>query len=155
MTVPVRLRTYLDEKKIHYTLLTHEPTYTSGVTAQVLHVPGRELAKTIVLRSAEETFVAVLPASYHVDLEKLSALVGKRVRLATEPELRNLFPDCELGAMPPLAEIYGLRVLVDESLAADEEIVFNAGTHHDAIRMRFDDFKELALPQIGSFARKG
>ena len=144
MTVPRRLQTYLDERKIHYTLLTHEPTYTSGVTAQVLHVPGKELAKTVVLRSGEDTFVAVLPASYHIDLEKFGALVGQPVRLATELELAKLFPDCELGAMPPLPEVYGLPVFVDESLAADEEIVFNAGTHREAIRMRFDDFKKLA-----------
>ncbi len=155
MTIATRLKTYLEENKIHFTLMTHQPTYASTVTAQVLHVPGKELAKTVVIRSGDETFAAVLPASYHIDFEKLGACVGKPIRLASEVELAELFPDCELGAMPPLAQLYGLRVFVDESLAADEEIVFNAGTHRDAIRMRFDDFKRLASPIVCSFARKG
>jgi Ala-tRNA(Pro) deacylase len=155
MTIATRIKTYLEENKIHFTLMTHVPTYASTVTAQVLHVPGIELAKTVIIRSGADTFAVVLPASYHIDFEKLAACIGKPFRLATEQEMAHVFPDCELGAMPPLVQLYGLRVYVDDSLAMDEEIVFNAGTHQDAIRMRFEDFKRLASPTICSFARKG
>jgi Ala-tRNA(Pro) deacylase len=155
MTISARLKALLDENKILYTLFIHSPAYTAQAAAATLHVPGKELAKTVVVRAGEETVLAVLPASYHVSLKKLSALLGKTARLATEQEFGDLFPDCELGAMPPFGQLYNLPVYVDETLAADEEIVFNAGTHRDAIRMRYQDFARLAKPQVTSFAAKG
>jgi Uncharacterized conserved protein len=99
--------------------------------------------------------LAVLPAPNHVRLDKLAAELGKSLRLATEQEFSSLFPDCELGAMPPFGSLYNLSVYVDELLAADEAIVFNAGTHRDAIRIRYDDFVRLAKPRVCSFAQKG
>ncbi len=99
--------------------------------------------------------LAILPAPNHVRLDKLAAKVGKPVRLATEQEFSSLFPDCELGAMPPFGSLYNLPVYVDESLAVDEAIVFNAGTHRDAVRMRYDDFVRLAKPKVCSFVQKG
>jgi Ala-tRNA(Pro) deacylase len=95
-----------------------------------------------------------MPASSHVQLEKLSELIGHPARLASEGEFASLFPDCELGAMPPLGELYGLPVYMDESLIADKEIVFNAGTHRDAVRMQLEDFMRLAKPSVASFASK-
>ena len=154
MTMSARLKAFLDEHHVEYTMMTHSPAYTAQAAAATLHCPGKELAKTVVLRAGEDTLLAVLPASYHVSLKKLAAVVGKTVRLATEQEFIGLFPDCELGAMPPFGELYKLPVCVDESLTADEEIVFNAGTHRDAIRMRYDDFARLAKPKIGTFAQK-
>ena len=155
MTMSARLKALLDESKVHYTLMTHSPAYTAQAAAATLHVPGKELAKSVVVRAGEDTLLAVLPASHHVSLKKLSALVGRTVRLATEQEFNNLFPDCELGAMPPFGQLYNLPVYVDQALAADEEIVFNAGTHRDAIRMPYADFARLAKPFTGSFAEKG
>jgi Ala-tRNA(Pro) deacylase len=102
----------------------------------------------------EEIILAVLPAPNHVRLDMLATELRKPVRLATEQEFSSLFPDCELGAMPPLGSLYNLPVFVDESLAADEAIVFNAGTHRDAIRMLYDDFVRLTKPRVCSFARK-
>lgn len=134
--------------------MSHSPAFTAQAVAATLHVSGRELAKTVVLTAGTETFLAVLPAHYHVDTKKLSALVGKPVRLATEDEFVALFPDCELGAMPPLGQLYNLTVFVDESLAADEEIVFNAGTHRDAIRMAYADFARLANPRVAPLAAR-
>lgn len=96
--------------------------------------------------------MAVLPAPNHVKLNRLGAELGKSLRLASEQEFKSRFPDCEPGAMPPVGSLYNLPVYVDESLAADQAIVFNAGTHHDAIRMRYDDFVRLAKPKICSFA---
>jgi Ala-tRNA(Pro) deacylase len=155
MSISIRLKKLLDESHISYTSMAHTTAYTAQGAAATMKVSGKELAKTVVARAGEDTFLAVLPAAHHASLEKLGALLGKPVRLATEQEFGSLFPDCELGAMPPFGELYGLPVYVDESLAADEEIVFNAGTHHDAIRMRYADFARLVKPVVGAFASKG
>jgi len=155
MTMSARLKAFLDEHKIRYTLMTHSPAYTAQAAAATLHIPGKELAKTVVLRAGEKTVLAVLPASFHINLKKMRELVGAEVRLASEQEFYNLFPDCETGAMPPFGHLYKLPVYVDESLAADEEIVFHAGTHRDAIRMRYEDFARVEKPQLATFAEKG
>jgi Ala-tRNA(Pro) deacylase len=155
MTMSARLKSFLDENRVPYTLMSHSPAYTAQAAAATLHCPGRELAKSVVLRAGEKMLLAVLPASYHVNLKKLGAIVGATLRLASEQEFAGLFPDCEPGAMPPFGNLYNLPTYVDESLAADEEIVFNAGTHRDAIRMPYADLARLAKPQVCSFADKG
>jgi len=155
MSLPNRLKSFLDSNQIPYESLPHTTTYTAQGTAAVMQISGKDVAKTIVLRagpSGEDTILAVLPGSRHAKLDKLSAAVGKPVRLATELEFTDLFPDCELGAMPPFGALYNLPVYVDESLAKDKEVVFNAGTHHDAVRMTYEDFVRLAKPKICSFA---
>jgi Ala-tRNA(Pro) deacylase len=155
MSISARLKSYLDENHVQYTLMSHSPAYTAQAAAATLHVPGKELAKTVVVAAGGENMLAVLPASYHVDLKKLGAMLGKPARLATEQEFIGLFPDCELGAMPPFGNMYKLPVYADKSLEADEEIVFNAGTHRDAIRMRYADFVRLTAPKVAAFAMKG
>ena len=155
MSLPNRLKSFLDSNQIPYESLPHTTTYTAQGTAAVMQISGKDVAKTIVLRagpSGEDTILAVLPGSRHAKLDKLSAAIGKPVRLATELEFTDLFPDCELGAMPPFGALYNLPVYVDESLAKDKEVVFNAGTHHDAVRMTYEDFVRLAKPKICSFA---
>jgi Ala-tRNA(Pro) deacylase len=155
MSLPNRLKSFLDSNQIPYESLPHTTTYTAQGTAAVMQISGRDVAKTVVLRAGpagEDTILAVLPGSRHAKLDKLSAAVGKPVRLATELEISDLFPDCELGAMPPFGALYNLPVYVDESLAKDKEVVFNAGTHHDAVRMSYEDFVRLAKPKICSFA---
>jgi Ala-tRNA(Pro) deacylase len=132
MSISIRLKNFLDESQIPYSVLTHTTAYTAQGAAATMH----------------------LPAPNHVRLDKLAAELGRSVRLAIEQEFSSLFPDCELGAMPPLGSLYNLPVYVDESLAADETIVFNAGTHHDAIRIRYDDYVRLAKPKVCSFAQK-
>ena len=154
MSISTRLKTLLDENHIPYTVMAHTTAYTAQGAAATMKVSGKELAKTVVLRAGDSTVLAVLPAAHHANLEKLSGVLGKPIRLATEQEFSELFPDCELGAMPPFGELYGLPIYVDESLAADEEIVFNAGTHHDAIRLRYADFAKLAKPVVCTFASK-
>ncbi len=155
MSISTRLKTLLDENQISYSVMTHTTAYTAQGAAATMQISGKELAKTVVLRAGDETILAVLPAPRHARLEKLQALLGKPVRLATEQEFGSFFPDCELGAMPPFGSLYHLPVYVDDALAADEEIVFNAGTHRDAIRMRYADFARLAKPTICSFTQKG
>lgn len=155
MSMSARLKSFLDANHIHYTLMTHSPAYTAQSAAATLHIPGKEVAKTVVVRRGNETLLAVLPASCHVNLSRLGKLAGGEARLASEAEFIDKFPDCELGAMPPFGNLYKLPVYVDEKLAADDEIVFNAGTHRDAIRMRYHDFVKLAHPAVGGFAEKG
>jgi Ala-tRNA(Pro) deacylase len=156
MSISTRLKGFLDENQISYSVMTHTAAYTAqGAAAATMQISGKELAKTVVLWVGEEMILAVLPAPNHVSLDKLAAVVGKSVRLATEQEFSGLFPDCEPGTMPPFGSLYNLPVYVDESLAADEAIVFNAGTHRDAIRMRYEDFVRLAIPSVCSFAQKG
>jgi Ala-tRNA(Pro) deacylase len=155
MSVPERLKSFLQANQIPYETLAHTTTYTAQGTAALMQVSGREIAKTVVVRAGErgeETILAVLPGARHVKLEKLAAAVGKPVRLATELEFVDLFPDCELGAMPPFGALYNLPVYMDESLAEDKEVIFNAGTHHDAVRVSYEDFVHLAKPKICSFA---
>jgi len=155
MSVSTRLKSFLEDNQIAYSVMTHTTAYTAQGAAAAMKISGKELAKTVVLRTGGEMILAVLPAPNHVRLDKLTAEVGKPVRLATEQEFSDLFPDCELGAMPPFGALYDLPVYVDESLAADEAIVFNAGTHREAIRMRYDDFVRMAKPKVCSFAQKG
>ncbi len=154
MPMSTRIKNHLEANKIPYSLLTHPSSYTAQGAAAVMHVSGREVAKTVVVQSGKDYYLVVLPASYHVKPEKLAHVFGRPARLASEDEFSSLFPDCELGAMPPLGELYGLSVYVDESLAVDKEIIFNAGTHRDAIRMNYDDFVRLAKPTICSVATR-
>lgn len=155
MSVPTRLKSFLDSNYVPYESLSHSTTYTAQGTATLMQISGREVAKTVVLRVGprfDETILAVVPGSKHVKLDKLAVAIGKPVRLATETEFSDLFPDCELGAMPPFGSLYNLPVYADESLARDKEVLFNAGTHHDAVRMAYADFARLAQPRLCSFA---
>ena len=152
MSISIRLKTLLDENKVPFSVVSHQTTYTAQGTAATMRISPTELAKTVVVWAGEEMILAVLPAPRHVKLHKLAVEVEQSVRLASEQEFTSRFPDCEPGAMPPIGSLYNLPVYVDESLADDEEIVFNAGTHHDAIRMRYDDFARLVKPRVCSFA---
>ena len=144
---------FLDLKKVPYEHRVHRPVFTAQQVAEETHVPGSMMAKTVMLKVDGRFVMAVLPAPMHVDTSRLRhALHAEGLRLATETEFQGLFPDSELGAMPPFGNLYGIPVYVEESLARDREIVFNAGTHQDAIRMLYEDFDRLVAPQVISFA---
>lgn len=152
MTIPTSIRAYLDRAGRPYTTLTHPAAYTSQEEAAAAHVSGKRWAKTVVCFADDLPILAVLPAHFRVDLGRLKALVGAhRLRLAEEREMEPLYPECEPGAMPPLGPLYGQRVFVERSLAADPEIVFDAGTHTDAVRMRYEDFAAIVHPAVGDF----
>lgn len=152
MTISRKLKEYLDAQKVQYQLLTHQEAYTAPEIAQTLHVPGKELAKVVVVKAGDRFAMAVLPANWKVDPKRLKEIFGTgHTRLATEEEFKGLFPDCDVGAMPPFGNLYGLEVYVDRSLAEDEEIVFQAGTHVEAIRMRYADFASLVRPTVAEF----
>lgn len=147
---------FLKDKNVEFELLPHRDTYDAQRMAQELHVPGREVAKTVLLRSSDEhaCLVAVLPANRQIDFAKAAKeLGGGQVELATELEMSEHCPDCEIGALPPFGSRYGMKTVVDADLAEDDEIVFEGNTHHEAIRMKFDDFCDIEKPLIASFTR--
>ena len=147
-----KLTQFLDEHLVRYDTIRHSPTYTSQKTAAAAHVPGKELAKTVMIRVDGRLAMAVLPAPMHVDLRKLGAAIRAKVALASEADFREQFPDCEVGAMPPFGNLYGLPVYADEHLLEDEEITFNACTHTELVQLPVADYVRLAQPQVLAFA---
>ena len=157
MTVKQRLMAFLDNHGIAYTLTTHPTVYTAKELASAEHVPPHSVAKTVVFLTESGYGLAVVPADCAVNLEELRLVLGhSRLRLATEAELADLFQECELGAMPPFGDgtLFELPVYVEEGLATEKEISFNAGTHRDVIHMRFSDFENLVKPKRIHFARQ-
>lgn len=144
-----RLHNFLDERHAPYTTLTHGRTITAQATANAAHVGTRHFAKTVMLKVDGKLSMMVMPAAYRADLTRLSrALGGRETELAEESEFRDAFPDCEVGAMPPFGHLYGMPVYVDSRLAQEPEIVFNAGTHTDLVRMPYTEFERLAQPEL-------
>jgi len=147
-----KLREFLDALNVKYQVIQHSKAYTAQEIASCAHIPGQELAKTVMLRIDGDLAMAVLPASDHVDVAAIKKQTGaENVRLATELEFRGHFPDCETGAMPPFGNLYGLPVFVDEILSQDREIAFNAGSHTELMRLSYEDFVRLANPRVLNF----
>ncbi len=155
MAVSKKLQDFLDQSGVAYTHTVHPLAYTAREVASAEHISAQEVAKVVVFLGEGGYRMVVLPASKVVDFQELRTLMGlSHARLATEKELSQLFPDCELGAMPPFGNLYGMPVHLDSSLLADETIAFNAGTHRDLIHMRLEDFRKLVNPEIVSLARQ-
>jgi len=152
MSIAARLRSFLDERHVTYRVIEHRPTYTAMEIAQTLHVPGREMAKVVIVKADDRYCMVVLPAPYKVDLEAFRRSTGaQRAELATEGEMQRLFPDCEVGAMPPFGNLYGMPVYAERSLTEDREIVFEGGNHHEAVCMAYDDFERAVHPIVMDF----
>ncbi len=150
MTIANRWLAYLDQSGIRYSHSVHEPAQTALETAKAERIPAHDLAKTVVYCGENGFGMAVLPADNFVNLTELSRLLGiSYIRLANEAELRALFPDCELGAMPPMGQLYNMPVLLDEELAARPFIAFPAGTHRDIARIGMRDYLRIVKPLIG------
>jgi Ala-tRNA(Pro) deacylase len=144
---------YLSSNKVEFQVLEHDPAFSAHDVAVVTHIPESAMAKAILVRIDDHFWMAVLRADQRINPQLVKrSFSAKHVHLAHEEDLGTLFPDCQIGAMPPFGNLYGLPVLVDESLAEDEEIVFNACTHTKAIRMKFKDFRRLVKPVIGGFS---
>jgi len=143
------LEAYLDEQGIKYVTLRHSAAYSAHELAAKLHVADRELAKTVVVKADGEPAMVVLPANHRINFRLLQTELGdKKVEMAVETEFADLFPDCEVGAMPPFGNLFGLPVYVARPLTTDEEIVFNDGTFATAIRMSYSDFERLVRPTV-------
>ena len=148
-----RVKEYLDKQNVPYTHHVHRTAYTAQEVAAEEHISGKMMAKAVIVKFGDRLAMVALPASARLDLEAVRRLVGnKEARLASELEFTGAFPDCDVGAMPPFGNLYGVSVYVDTALAEDEEIAFNAGTHQDSIHMKYADFARLANPTIAQLA---
>jgi Ala-tRNA(Pro) deacylase len=144
----------LKREKVPYTCFSHVPAYTAQEKAAVSHIHQRCWAKVVICIADDQPVQAVLPAHHMVDLEQLRLLANAMaLRLALEEEIATLHPECEVGAMPPFGAAYGHQVFVERSLVGEPEMVFNAGTHTEAICMHYGDFADLAKPIVGAFGR--
>ena len=148
-----QLKEFLNGHNVKYTTIDHTIAYTAQEIASLAHIRGSEFAKTVIVRIDGNLVMAVLPASFHVDLPLLkTAADGQKIALASEIDFRDRFPECEPGAMPPFGQLYGMPVFVDATLTKDKEIAFNAGTHHELIRLSYDDFAGLVHPKVARFS---
>ncbi len=147
-----KLKEYLDQENIKYVSIMHSPAYTAQEVAASAHITGKELAKTVIVELDGEMAMAVLPADRKIVLQDLREVTGSdQVRFASEEGFKAKFPECETGAMPPFGNLYGMDVYVAESLTANEDIAFNAGSHTEVIKMKFADFERLVEPKVVSF----
>jgi Ala-tRNA(Pro) deacylase len=148
-----KLLAYLKGNNVPFESIKHHTAFTAQEVAAAQNVPGKQVAKVVIVMAGGTMDMLVMPASYRIDFRRLNAaLGGKEARLAEEREFGNLFPDCETGAMPPFGNLYNVPVYVDRSLTEDEEIVFNAGTHTETLKVRYADYARLAKPIVADFA---
>ncbi|MCX6152090.1 MAG: YbaK/EbsC family protein [Ignavibacteriales bacterium] len=150
-----KLKEFLDKNKIKYVSIKHSPAFTAQEIAESAHITGKCFAKTVIVKIDGKMAMAVLPAKYLVDIDLLKETTGAEFAdLATEQEFEDQFPGCEVGAMPPFGNLYGMDVFVAETLTKDEEIAFSAGTHTEVIKLPFKDFERLVKPKVISFSLK-
>ena len=154
--MPVQiLKEFLDKQGIKYITIRHSTAYTAQEVAASAHIPGKELAKIVMVKIDGKMTMAVLPATHNVDLELLKKVASaNKVELASEEEFKGMFPGCDVGAMPPFGNLYGLDVFAAESLAEDKEIAFNAGSHAELIKLTYKDFERLVKPKVGRFSSR-
>ena len=143
-----KFREFLDSHNVKYLVLSHSVAYTAQGVAALVHVSGKKMAKTVIVKIDGVLAMALVPASLHVDLDLLRSITGGAVDLATEQEFKDAFLDCETGAMPPFGNLYDMPVYADTSLAAQDEITFTAGTHRELVRMAWADLARLVDPQV-------
>jgi Ala-tRNA(Pro) deacylase len=154
MEIPKQLINCLNQNKVQYKILHHTEAVTAQRIAQAEHIKGRHQAKVVMLKSGDQHLMVVLPADHHIDLEKIEKAIGKPASLGKEDEFKSLFPDSVIGAMPPFGNLYGLPTHVDKRLAEQDYLVFEAGTHTDAIKMSYRDYEKIVKPKLGDFAIK-
>ena len=154
MEIPKRLIDCLNESKARYEILHHPEAITAQRTAQAEHVKARHHAKVVIIKSGEQHLMAALPADHQIDLEKFAKAIGKPAVLDAEAEFKPLFPDCAVGAMAPFGNLYGVPTYIDKRLAEEDYIVFEAGTHADAIKMSYRDYAKIVQPRVEDLAVK-
>ena len=153
MSIPKKLQKFLKRNKVYYQILVHPRTVSAAQTAEVEHVPGKEIAKVVMVKAGKKNVMTVIPGDSRLDLLKLSSVLGTSdLRVEEEKEFQDLFPDCEIGAMPPVGSLYQLSCYVDQGLAGEKEIFFNGGNHEETIRVYTKDFIRAAKAVTGDFA---
>jgi Ala-tRNA(Pro) deacylase len=154
MSIPNRLLEFLNERRVSFEHLVHAKKFTAQELAEIEGVPGNQHAKVVMIKADGMHRMTVLPSDCMVDLQKLESATGKDWMIEDEDEFKELFPDCDTGAMPPFGGLYDLSMYVDKSLADNDDIVFEAGTHTDAIKMKYRDYETLTHPIVADFAIK-
>jgi Ala-tRNA(Pro) deacylase len=154
MEIPKKLIDCLNENKVQYEILHHSEAITAQRIAQAEHVKGRHQAKVVMVKAGDQHLMMVLPADHLIDLDKVEKITGKPVSLDKENDFKSLFPDSAIGAMPPFGNLYGLPTFVDKHLAEQDYIVFEAGTHTDAIILSYRDYEKIVKPKVEDFAIK-
>jgi Ala-tRNA(Pro) deacylase len=148
-----KLKQFLDDNNVKYVIISHSRAVTATEIAASAHIPGKDLAKTVMVKIDGKMTMVVLPSSYKIDFDQLKRVTNAvTVELASEEEFQDMFPECEVGAMPPFGNLYNMDVLVSKSLTEDEDIVFNAGSHKELIKLPYNDFAELVKPRILKFS---
>jgi Ala-tRNA(Pro) deacylase len=150
----MRLAHFLEERQVAFETVLHPPAFTANKRARFLHLPGRQVIKSVLLRGGTGHILAILRSIDHVDLDSLAKHLGAAVRLADKDELADHFTDCERGAMTPFGSLYDLWTLLEDSIDPDDIILFEAQQHSRAIRMRCRDFEAIEKPTRCRFARK-
>jgi Ala-tRNA(Pro) deacylase len=152
--MPVRkLKEFLNENKIKYVTITHSMAYTAQETAASAHIPGKGLAKIVMLKVDGRMMMAVLPASRKLEFSLLKEALGtQKIMMAGESEFKDLFPECEIGAMPPFGNLYGIAVIADGAMAESGEIAFNSGSHTELMKMSSKDFFALVKPKVAAIS---
>ena len=149
----MNIRSYLQSQSVAFDFLLHKPTHSATRLAGSLHVPGRSVAKAVLVRAGDGYVLAVLPATHRVDVNRLSKILGEvEVRIASESEVEQVFDDCEAGALPPLGRLYGLTTVLDTSLALGSDVTFVANMRHEGVRMRFADYEAIEAPIEAEFS---
>jgi len=149
------LKEFLKEKGVRFIIIHHSPAYTAQEIAALTHIRGKDLAKTVIVRLDGKMVMAVLPAPYQIDWDLLKRATGVQdARLAAEEDFKDIFPGCELGAMPPFGNLYGMEVYVAPQLTKEKEIAFNAGTHYELMKLDYEDFDRLVHPKVADFSRR-
>ncbi len=150
-----KLKTFLDENGIKFVSIQHSAAYTAQEVAALAHIPGELMAKTVMVKIDGQMSMAVVPASHQIDFDRLREAAGaKQVELACEDEFKDLFPACDVGAMPPFGNLYDMPVYCSEALSEDLEIAFSAGSHSELIRLAYADYEQLVQPEIASFSKR-
>lgn len=150
-----RLKHFLEENQVRFVTISHSPAFTAQEVAASAHIPGKELAKTVMVKIDGEMAMAVLPATDKVSPRRLADVTGAtKVELASEDEFSDLFPRCEVGAMPPFGNLWGLPVFVDQRLREDEKIAFNAGSHTELVKLPYADFERLVEPTVAQLSTR-
>lgn len=152
MAIAQKVKDYLDEKNVNYQILQHARTYTAMETAGAQHVPGKQLVKSVIVKADDKFIMCILSSNHLINFDKLKKLIhAQDVYLATEEEVEALFPEFEIGAEPPFGDLFGLDVYIDRAVSENDEIVFNAGTHTDAVKIRYLDLVRLTNSKEGNF----
>ena len=150
-----KLKTFLDDNGVKFISIQHSAAYTAQEVAALAHIPGEEMAKTVMVKIDGVMAMAVVPASHQVDFDRLREVAGaKQVELASEGEFKDYFPACDVGAMPPFGNLYDMPVYCSDALGEDLEVAFSAGSHSELIRLAYADYEQLVQPEIASFSKR-